>query len=140
MDWNASGAGKLDYSYAHFALAKSFVFRKWCDLATERGLVLPVDLSGACKYGSLFMHGVFGGSIRGHYQHQYNHIDGRTVDLSHDAADVGAMGQPYLHEPDYFALPSLRSSLDACVPRVNEWVIEFLIEVRAAEGATSSAD
>lgn len=137
MDWNACRTGKLDYSYAYFALAKTFVFRKWCDLAQERGLARPDDLSGACKYGSLFMNSVFGGSIRGHYQHQYNLIGGRLVDLSHDAADVGAMSHPYLHEPDFFAMPSLHSSLDGCLPRVDEWVVEFLIEIDAA---TSSAD
>jgi hypothetical protein len=35
------------------------------------------------------MNQVFGGSICGHYEHQYNVIGGRIVDLSHDAIDVG---------------------------------------------------
>ncbi|WP_374335685.1 transcriptional regulator [Methyloversatilis sp.] len=132
VDWNACRTGKLDYSYARFSLAKSFVFRKWCEMANERALQAPDDLSGACKYGSLFMNRVFGGSIRGHFQHQYNYIGGRIVDLGHDAADVGAMPQPYLHEPEFFELLSLQRSLAGCLPRVDGWVIEFLAEL--AEG------
>ncbi len=101
-DWTLHQQPQLGYSYAGFAQAKVFVFQKWCDLAIERHKLLPTDLSGACKYGSLFMNQVFGGAIHGHYEHQYNMIDGRIVDLSHDAMDVGRMHNPYRHEPDFF--------------------------------------
>lgn len=126
MDWTADREGLLSYSYERFALAKVFVFRKWLELAAERKVEVPADLSGACKYGSLFMNLVFGGAIRGHYQHQYNLIGGRIVDLSHDAADVGRLTNPYLNEPEYFSTPEQQASLDCCVPRVERWAQEFL--------------
>lgn len=128
-DWTLDREARLAYSYERFALAKAFVFRKWCERALERGATPPSDLSGACKYGSLFMNQVFGGSICGHYEHQYNLIGGRIVDLSHDALDVGRIGNPYLHEPEFFAIPKKMASLDACLPRVDAWVVQFLEEI-----------
>lgn len=121
----------LHYSYTRFALAKAFAFRMWQDFAHERQAREPTDLSGACKYGSLFMQQVFGGEIEGHYQHQFNRIDGRIVDLSHDAADVGAMRDPYLHDPDYFDIPEQRAALQSCMPRVARWTAAFLAEMEA---------
>lgn len=132
-DWTRKQEAQLNYSYEHFALAKVFVFKKWCEQAAERGIKTPTDLSGACKYGSLFMQLVFGGSIRGHYEHQYNLIGGRIVDLSHDALDVGRILNPYLHEADYFNIPEKRAALDLCLPRVRPWVRQFLAEIEAAK-------
>lgn len=129
IDWTINRAAQLAYSYEYFALAKVFVFRKWCERAVERGSVAPTDLSGACKYGSLFMNQVFGGVICGHYEHQYNIIGGRIVDLSHDAMDVGRMTNPYLHEPDFFNIPKKQASLNLCLPRVECWVVQFLEEL-----------
>jgi hypothetical protein len=134
IDWTLPRQTGAAYSYAAFAAAKAWFFEQWCALAAERGLSVPNDLSGSCKYGSLFMQAVFGGSIRGHYEHQYNFIDGRVVDLSHDASDVGRMAQPYLHEPAYFLLPSLQASLAGCQPRAERWASEFL-RGRAGTGA-----
>ncbi|MDD5274968.1 MAG: transcriptional regulator [Methylovulum sp.] len=132
-DWTVERKAQRAYSYESFALAKVFVFRKWCEQAAERDITPPADLSGSCKYGSLFMNQVFGGSICGHYEHQYNLIGGRIVDLSHDALDVGRMGNPYLHEPDFFAIPSKRAALNRCLPRVEGWVCQFLAELDSAE-------
>ncbi|GAB6141585.1 hypothetical protein JCM14076_23140 [Methylosoma difficile] len=126
IDWTLEQDARLAYSYERFSQSKVFVFGKWCEQANERGIARPDDLSGACKYGSLFVAQVFGGCIRGHYQHQYNHIGGRIVDLSHDALDVGKMDNPYLHEPDYFAIPEKRAALNRCLPRVEAWVSEFI--------------
>ncbi len=126
VDWTAPRPGQLPYTYANFAHAKRFFFGKWCEVASDRHLARPLDLSGACKYSSLFMQGVFGGELRGHYEHQYNFIDGRLVDLSHDAADVGRMRHPYLHEPEYFAVPELRAALQLCLLRTDVWVAEFV--------------
>lgn len=128
-DWTITREAQLSYSYERFALAKAFVFRKWCERAVEKHALVPTDLSGSCKYGSLFMIHVFGGSICGHYEHQYNIIGGRIVDLSHDAIDVGRITNPYLHEPDYFAIPEKQASLNGCLPRVQLWVAEFLVEI-----------
>ncbi|MCF8007528.1 MAG: transcriptional regulator [Methylovulum sp.] len=127
----------LLYSYERFAQAKLFMFRKWCELAAERQRTRPTDLSGSCKYGSLFMKRVFGGTIRGHYEHQYNVIDGRIVDLSHDAKDVGRICNPYLHEPEYFTLPEKHVALNACLPRVNDWAMQFLTELELLDAKAS---
>jgi hypothetical protein len=127
-DWSVNQEAQLAYSYEYFAQAKVFVFRKWCERAVERSMIEPSDLSGACKYGSLFINRVFGGVICGHYQHQYNIVGGRIVDLSHDAMDVGRMTNPYLHEPEFFAIPQKKLALNQCLPRVETWVIQFLAE------------
>ncbi len=121
----------LPYSYARFAHAKAFMFSRWCELATERQTPAPADLSGACKYGSLFVHAVFGGVIEGHYAHQFNRIGGRLVDLGHDALDVGRMHNPYLHDADYFLIPEYQARLASCTPRVESWVAGFLREAGA---------
>jgi hypothetical protein len=128
-DWTVNREAQCDYSYERFAQAKVFVFKKWCERAIERGAITPVDLSGSCKYGSMFMCLVFGGSISGHYEHQYNIIGGRIVDLSHDAFDVGRIKNPYLHEPDFFLIPEKQLAMNSCLPCVNIWVVQFLAEL-----------
>lgn len=133
MDWSLARAGQRTYCPAQFPLAQAFVFRKWVEWAVQREATPPLDLSGACKYGSLFMCQVYGGSIQGHYQHQYNHINGLQVDLSQDAADVAAMTHPYLHEPLYFAIPEGQVSLESCLPRVDRWVLQYLAENRQSD-------
>ncbi|MGR9013802.1 MAG: transcriptional regulator [Gammaproteobacteria bacterium] len=132
-DWAVNREAQITYSYERFAQAKVFVFKKWCEKVAERGALAPTDLSGSCKYGSLFMNRIFGGVIRGHYEHQYNIIGGRIVDLSHDAIDVGRIANPYLHEPDFFAIPEKQASLNGCLPRVELWVIQFMAEIEASE-------
>lgn len=138
IDWTVTRKAQIAYSYERFAQAKIFVFRKWSEQAIARGLLPPVDLSGSCKYGSLFMCQIFGGVIHGHFEHQYNVIDGRIVDLSHDAIDVGRILSPYLHEPDFFTIPEKQASLNRCLPRVDGWVIEFLAEINSSEALISS--
>jgi hypothetical protein len=128
IDWTSARVAKLSYSYSHFANAKLFVFEKWCELAVDRCIAKPLDLSGSCKYGSLFVQSVFGGSIRGHFEHQYNIVEGRIVDLSHDALDVGLMFNPYSHEQEFFSVSELQSSLVSCTPRVEKWATEFIKE------------
>lgn len=135
-DWSQNREAQLAYSYERFGQAKIFVFRKWCEMAAERQTLQPSDLSGSCKYGSLFINQVFGGSIRGHYEHQYNMIGGRIVDLSHDALDVGKISNPYLHEPDYFTIPERLKALNNCLPRVSGWSTQFLAEVEDAHNST----
>jgi len=62
----------------------------------------------------------------GHFQHQYNFIGGRIVDLSHDALDVGQMKTPYLHEPEYFDVPEVQASLAGCTARAERWADRFV--------------
>jgi hypothetical protein len=119
------------YTADGFAQAKAFVFHRWCELATEQAWRPPSDLSGACKYGSLFVREVFGGVIQGHYAHQFNRLEGRLVDLSHDALDVGRMSQPYLNDATYFEIPEYQQQLAACMPRVQRWVTGFMQTQRA---------
>jgi hypothetical protein len=126
IDFTLPQIGKLTYSSENFAKAKVFLFGKWCELASARNLIKPTDLSRSCKYGSLFAQRVFGGSIRGHYEHQYNFIDGRLVDLSHDSLDVGRMTNPYLHEILFFAIPEIQARLAKCSPRAEQWANDFL--------------
>ena len=63
MDWNQPRRGHRTYSVDQFEPSWQFVFRQWCDWAAQRDAAPPVDLSGACRYGALFMCRVFGGSI-----------------------------------------------------------------------------
>lgn len=135
-DWPEERKPQLDYSYERFAQAKVFVFRKWCERAAERSAPPPTDLSGSCKYGSLFMNYIFGGSICGHYEHQYNIIGGRIVDLSHDAIDVGRIRNPYLHEPDFFDIPEKQVSLNSCLPRVERWAAQFMLEIESSNSVS----
>lgn len=123
----------LVYRQADFVHAKAFVFRKWGELALERQMAPPDDLSGACKYGSLFVREVFGGVIEGHYAHQFNRVDGRLIDLSHDALDVGSMRHPYQHDADYFGIPEYHARLAGCMPRVGLWAAEFRREAALRE-------
>ncbi len=116
-------------------LARTFVYGKWCEFALERGAARPPDLSGSCKYGSLFMRRIYGGIIAGNYQHQYNLIDGRIVDLSQDSADVLALRRPYLHEPELFTTDEHVASMAGCGPRVESWAAEFIHRGRPAPDA-----
>jgi hypothetical protein len=126
IDFTLSRTGKISYSYENFAIAKEFVFVKWCEIARIKNLTIPIDLSRSCKYSSLFAQSIFGGVIRGHYEHQYNFIDGRLVDLSHDSLDVGKMSNPYLHEKTYFDIPEIQTSLAKCSHRAEQWATEFM--------------
>lgn len=132
-NWTLEREAQLAYSYQRFAQAKVFVFDRWCEQAAEKGHTPPNDLSGSCKFGSLFMNQVFGGKIYGQYEHQYNIIDGRIVDLSHDAKDVGRIANPYLHEPDFFAIPEKQAALNRCLPRAKRWAVQFLLEIELAD-------
>jgi hypothetical protein len=125
-------AALLVLTDGELALAQAFVLKKWCERAHERGEIAPFDLSHSCKYGTLFMHIVFGGTIAGNYQHQFNIIEGRVVDLSATAADVLAMSQPYMQEPELFEAPEHIASMTSCRLRVDTWVAEFMLLDRCA--------
>ena len=111
---------------AELTLARQFVLAKWLERAHERGEAVPLDLSCSCKYGTLFMHTVFGGVIAGNYQHQFNIIDDRIVDLSDASADVLSLARPYFEEPELFDIAEHKASMLTCQTRVDDWVREYL--------------
>jgi hypothetical protein len=78
------------------------------------------------------MQRLFGGVITGNYQHQFNIIDERIVDLSDDAADVRALVAPYRLEPELFETTEHRVSMRGCRLRVDAWVAAFRL-LHAAE-------
>lgn len=126
MNFLLDREARAPYSHARFVSARDFVFARWCEIAAERQQPRPGDLSGACKYGSLFVREIFGGVIEGHYAHQFNRVDGRLVDLSHDALDVGRMRNPYLKDLEYFQVPEYHARLLQCMPRVDQWVVDYM--------------
>lgn len=125
----------IQYSDEEFKKAKCFVFEKWKQRAIDSNEDVPTDLSRSCKYGTLFMNTIYGGSIQGHYQHQYNVIDNHIVDLSDNAADVLRLLNPYHHDAEFFKIPEQIASLNCCIPRVDQWVAEFMLLEHAAAHA-----
>lgn len=129
-------------------LAKDFVFLKWKERSKERGDFAPTDLSGSCKFSSMFAQKIFGGKLAGNENHQYVMLNGTIIDLNIDAEDVvnfqkeydrdgfigykkskyGWMewhGPPHEHDEIFFNNQDHRESMKSCRPRVNQWVEEF---------------
>ena len=116
----------LDPTSDNLQRAKRFVLRKWRERSEERGYPRPNDLSGACKFASLFVQQVFGGKLRGNEWHQFVVREGIVIDLAEDVEDVKAMPHPYRHDRSFWNNPEHRESLSSCTPRVKRWVEEFL--------------
>lgn len=114
--------------------AKAFVLKKWRERATERGLRAPTDLSSSCKFSSLFAQRVFGGKLRGNWDHQFVVLpDGKVLDLNLDAEDVRALDDPHRHDRSFWGNREHRESMASCEPRVAAWVEEFRREMRLDE-------
>jgi len=130
-------------------LAKDFVFEKWKERSKERGDFAPDDLSGSCKFTSMFAQKVFGGKLAGNEKHQYVILNGQIIDLNIDANDVVRFqneydadgfigykenkygwsewhGPPHEHDEIFFNNRDHRESMKSCRPRVNQWVQEFI--------------
>jgi len=103
----------------------------WRERARERRFDEPTDMAGSCKFVSLFVKSVFGGLIKGNYDHQYNVVRGSLVDLNQDASDVLNMklaGYPvYWHDGDFFGSCEHLDSLLSCAPRSNKWAKTFML-------------
>lgn len=113
-------------------LAREFVLRKWRERAAERGLSVPRDLSGSCKFSSLFASRLFGLEMRGNEDHQFCiHPDGSIFDLNADAEDVRALANPWKHDPAFWMNPDHQESMESCHPRVEAWLDEFEKDYRA---------
>ncbi len=129
-------AGALPATPENIAAAKAFVLKKWQERAIERGgpnATLPDDLSSSCKFSSLFARAVFGGKLEGNFDHQFVRAkDGTIIDLNIDAADVKELGdQAHRHDILFWGSRDHRDSVRSCVPRVKEWVAEFLADYPA---------
>jgi hypothetical protein len=116
------------------ARAQQFILRKWRERAQERQVSEPTDLSSACKFASLFAQQIFGGQLRGNWDHQYVVLpNGQRLDLtepSQNLADIQVAGRdPYQHDQRFWNNREHRESLASCKPRVNQWVIDFLAEL-----------
>lgn len=124
--------GFVAYSSDAMKLARDIAFKGHCQRAEERGAAQPADLSGACKFSSMFVKCLFGGIIRGNDRHQFNIIDNLVCDLNADAADVKEMVAEnfavYAHDDVFFANPGHLESLFSCMPRVQSWVERFRAE------------
>jgi hypothetical protein len=118
--------------------AKAFLLRKWRERAAERQHEEPADLSNACKFASLFAQRIFGGQLRGNWDHQYLILpNGQRLDLtepSQNLAGIRAEGRdPYRHDRRFWNNRDHRESLASCRPRVDRWVSEFLAQTGLSE-------
>ena len=107
-------------SYAAISGLKVDVWR------SSRNATRPIDLSGGCKFASLFVKTVFGGTIRGNFDHQHNLISGQQVDLCEGSKDVLTLGaEAWRHDRAFFGNPDHLESLQSCMARVDDWVVEW---------------
>lgn len=119
-----NGGVKLPVTERNLEAARQFVWRKWRERAAEMGRPAPKDLTGACKFSSLFAQKVFGGRLRGNKDHQYVlHPEYGVIDLT-DAAGVERV-DPYKHDSRFWLNPEHRASLESCTPRVEQWYAEW---------------
>jgi hypothetical protein len=109
------------------ALARAFVFERWRERQAILGHPDPADLSGSCKFTSLFAARIFGGLRKGNDMHEHVRLpDGSVLDLNAGAADVAALADPYRHDPAFWNNPDHRESVRSCGPRVDAWARIFL--------------
>jgi hypothetical protein len=86
---------------------------------------VPQDLSNACKFTALFGSVVFGADIGGNYDHVFNVLDGKVIDINAGSADVMALAHPYRHDDAFIGSGDFQDSMDTCVSRVEDWICEF---------------
>lgn len=115
-DWLLrSTEGAFPLTAENLAIARSILIDGWTARALERGLQVPHDLEGACKFASLFVKLAFGGRIEGAWAHQYNVIAGQTIDLTGQSCAAG-------HDPVFFGNRDHLASMESCLPRVQTWL------------------
>jgi len=141
----------LEPSPENVRMAREFVLQCWRARAAELGREEPHDLSSSCMFSSLFAQAVFGGEIRGNYEHQFVALsDGRILDLNESADDVRFLRErsltqphgwhrpnprifwhqvwisdPHDHDPAWFGCPDHLESMRSCQPRVQHWLALF---------------
>jgi hypothetical protein len=116
----------IEASPANLSMARDFLLLKWNERAEERGLPPRRDLSGSCKFSSLFARTVFGAEMRGNQDHQFNILpDGSILDLNADAEDVSGLEAPHHHDPEFWGNPEHLAAMRSCDPRVAAWIEGF---------------
>jgi hypothetical protein len=127
----------LDPTAENIELASEFVFEmwkaRWAELKAEWESQFsfpyhseePEDLSGACKFSSIFAAVAFDAEIDGNYDHQFAVKKGKIIDLNAGAADVAALSKPYSLDPIFFGSRDHLASLKSCMPRVMDWLRAF---------------
>lgn len=118
------------------ASAEEFLLSRWRDRAREFGRPAPETLEGACKFASLFVQAVFGGSIHGNSEHQVNMV---PIPGGEVLVDLVRSGPPPLAlDKDFWANPEHVESVASCLPRVMEWAEGFLSRLTAARVMTET--
>lgn len=112
------------------AAARDFALARWRERAAEYGAPPPDDLTGSCKFTSLFAALVFGGRLRGNKDHQFVELpDGARLDLNAGARDVRRLGtHAHTHERTFWANPEHRDAMRTCEARARAWAERFLAE------------
>jgi hypothetical protein len=118
----------IDPTEENMKAVRSFCLEKWRERHLEMGGAetdLPNDLSNSCKFTALLGAVIFGADIGGNYDHVFNVLDGRIIDINAEAADVKALANPYRHDDDFIASGDFQDSMDTCIDRVEGWICEF---------------
>lgn len=119
-----------------FELAKEIASEGWISRSKEKHQPLPEDMSGGCKFSSIYFKLLFGGQMQGNYLHQFNVLNGKVFDLNKDCNDVKQMKKefidkigenPYKHDICFFGNPDHIESMQNCFNRSLEWSKEFKI-------------
>jgi hypothetical protein len=131
--------GRIPLTDENWNQAKVFLKKKWTERYQDRNGAdkSPKDMSGSCKFVSLFVQKVFGGQIRGNHGHQFNVIGDKIRDMNADAGDVQSLENPHEHDPKFWGNPEHRASMKTCMPRVNQWVEEFTELMQMVESTFS---
>jgi hypothetical protein len=118
----------IEASEENIAAVGAFCLQKWQERHVEnKGSPdeVPQDLSNACKFTALFGSVVFGADIGGNYDHVFNVLDGKVIDINAGSADVMALAHPYRHDDTFIGSGDFQDSMDTCVSRVEDWICEF---------------
>ncbi len=110
----------IPHSKAAEKVTQSFLLARWQERAKECGGPQPTSLSGACKFTSLFTIKVFGGEMRGNYDHQWVELHGEVIDPTNNV-DGGAIE----HDDDFWLNEEHLDALVSCLPRVRNWLKQF---------------